>query len=49
VAYECRRIVTDHTPEGKSTPGRHAWARAAHDTFADLQSQRLAAQPLARS
>jgi hypothetical protein len=31
------------------TPGRRAWARAADDTFADLQSQRLAAQPLARS
>ena len=28
---------------------RRAWARAAHDTFADLQSQRLAAHPLARS
>jgi hypothetical protein len=31
------------------TPGARASPRAAHGTFADLQSQRLTAQPLARS
>jgi len=33
----------------RKTRDRRAWPRTAHDTFADLQSQRLTAQPLARS